>query len=251
MKVSSVMQTIPASSIPVVILAGGYGSRLDEYTDKIPKPLVRVGELPIIVHIMRSWHNAGHREFIIAAGYRYEVLEFYLLSRSWADILPDSKISVIDTGLDTQSGGRLLKLAPQLSSKVFGMSYGDVLTSLPLEALLEDYCIHSTISTMLVSHPVSRFGEVIFNENQVVTEFSENPIEDKWINGGYFIFSDRVFEHIHSLDDDVAKNVLPSLVSSENLRVVASKEWWHSMDTPKDVTDLNNLWKAGKAPWIK
>ena len=245
------MQMAPTNSIPVVILAGGYGSRLDEYTDKIPKPLVRIGELPIIIHIMKLWHNAGHREFIIAAGYRYDVLEFYLLSKSWDDILPESKISVIDTGLDTQSGGRILKLASYLDGQSFGLSYGDVLTSLPLEVILARHGLYSPVATMLVSHPVSRFGEVGFDAEDIVTEFSENPIEDKWINGGYFIFDGGIFEDIHSLQDDLAKDVLPRLVMSKNLRVVASDEWWHSMDTPKDVTDLNNLWKDGKAPWIK
>jgi len=239
------MQTPPTSEIPVVILAGGYGSRLEEHTQKIPKPLVLIGNDPIIVHIIRLWFRAGFREFIIVGGYKCDLLKEEMDEL----VLPNATIRTVNTGLDTGTGGRLLAISNIIENRRFGLSYGDGLTSYPLGALLDFHDTFGGVVSMLVTHPPPRFGEVEIGDFGLVTSFSEKPISDKWINAGFFICEPEIFDYFSSSSDMMESVALPDLAKRWNLYALTYEGWWHCMDTPKDLKELNRLWNSGEAPW--
>jgi glucose-1-phosphate cytidylyltransferase len=243
---------VQPSDIPVVILAGGMGTRLGEYTEKIPKPMVQIGGLPIIVHIIGLWYKAGHRKFFIAGGYKFHEMWEYFACRDWSFDFPGIQIEVHDTGLETATAGRI-RLIPNLLNQYesFGLSYGDGLTDYPLENLSKLFCNSNAGVMMLVTRPISKFGEVIMDElGKRVVGFSEKPLEDKWINAGFFIVGSSTFERFADVGDSFEIHVLPRIV--EWGKVIAEKNYgfWHCMDTPKDVIELEELWKGGKAPWL-
>lgn len=240
------------SNLPVVILAGGRGTRLGGLTEEVPKPLIRVGHLPIIAHIMKLWHNAGHREFIIAGGYKCTEFTREFTHKGWKDIvLPGSTCVPVDTGVETGTGGRLLRLKTLLANRGFALSYGDGLTNYPLENLVNAHMNFTGTSSMLVVHPNSQFGHVQFDESNLVSGFSEKPRLDSWINAGFFVFNPQIFDYIKEKTSVLEVDVLPKLVNIHGLQVVKCEDWWQCMDTPKDVKTLNSLWNGGKAPWIK
>jgi glucose-1-phosphate cytidylyltransferase len=236
------MRTIQPSDVPVVIFAGGYGSRLGEITEKIPKPMVKIGREPILNHIISLWHRAGFRKFIVLGGYKISVIQQYLIPY----YTPDVKL--VNTGEETQTGGRLLCIKDLLPD-VFCASYGDGLTNFPLGRLLEEHQRFSSIATMMVTHPISRFGEVKFDDYRIVTKFDEKPVQEAWINAGFFVFDKEIFDYIETENDVLESDVFPRLVNIRNLQAVENHGWWHCMDTPKDVKELNKLWQDGCAPW--
>lgn len=239
------MPTIQPSNIPVVILAGGLGSRLGEATKKIPKPMIMIGEYPIIVHIMKLWHRAGVREFYIAGGYKVDELHEYFYT--WEDIFPDSTIEVVDTGLNTQTAGRLAKLKDKIGDREFGVSYGDGLTDFDLSTLISGI---NPIASMLLTHPKSRFGEVEVAHDGLILSFSEKPMSDKWINAGFFMFHPLVFDFVYSDEDTLEFEVFPRLAELGILSgTLQHSGFWQCMDTPKELRELNELWEKGNAPW--
>jgi len=234
------------NNTPVVILAGGYGSRLGEATNKIPKPMVEIGGEPILYHIIRLWYKAGFREFIILGGYKIEVIREYL---STHHSFPEADIKLVDTGIGTQTGGRLLAVKDILPS-VFCVSYGDGLTDFPLDHFLFLHGRYSAIVTMMLTHPISRFGEVKFNEFGTVTSFDEKPVAEAWISAGFFVFDKDIFDYIETEKSILEVDVFPKLVAIRNIQAVPNYLWWHCMDTPKDVKELNRIWEEGCAPWL-
>lgn len=213
--------------IPVVILAGGLGSRLGHYTEKVPKPLVRINEKPLIEYVISMWELRGFEQFIIAGGYKIEKLVEYFNGST------RNNVEVIDTGLNTQTGGRIKRLEKFLPEK-FMMSYGDGISTAPLQNLVTS----EAIVNMLIVHPKTRFGEVIFNSSYFVTEFSEKPISDKWANAGMFGFSSQVMDYIHSDEDILETMVFPRLIQDQGLKVHQWEGWWRCVDTPKDIKEL-------------
>lgn len=215
------------NSVPVVILAGGLGSRLGTYTENLPKPLIQLGEKPLIEYVMSMWESCGFGKFIIAGGYKVEKLVEYFNKSN------RTNIEVIDTGLYTQTGGRIKRLEKFLPEK-FMMSYGDGISTAPLQNLV----VSNSIINMLVTHPRTRFGEVVFDSNNIVTDFSEKPISDKWANAGMFGFSSHIFDYIAGDDDILETTVFPRIIKMGAMGVQTWNGWWRCVDTPKDIKEL-------------
>ena len=227
----------------VIILAGGRGSRMGEQTDVIPKPLVTIGGKPIIEHIMMMFQeNIGDCKFVISAGYKHEVISDHFQDRD--DVL------VFDTGLETQTAGRLWKLRHYLAEP-FYFCYGDGLTDYNLYDLRMGVSKTEFTTKMLVVHPMSRFGEVEFNARGKVVNFSEKPISSTWINGGFFYTTPDIFKFIHKESDILEEDVLPIMTAREDLGCDSYDGFWHCMDTPKARKELEDLYNRGEAKWLK
>lgn len=229
----------------VIILAGGLGTRLAEETDLIPKPMVQIGSVPIIRHILNHFSAYGFQEFIIAAGYKASVISHYFSTES----LPQHwKVSVIDTGLETSTGGRLLKLKEFLGER-FMVTYGDGLSNVNLNELLNFHLNSGKLGTVTAVRPPARFGtlEIL---NGVVTKFSEKDPQDVgWINGGFFVFEKLFLNYIRDVDTVLEQEPLRQLASNSQLAGFEHNDWWHPMDTLRDKRELESLWNAGSPPW--
>lgn len=232
---------VPTSD--VFILAGGRGSRMGEQTDRIPKPMVSIGGKPIIEHIMYNYTRfLGKCRFVVLAGYRYDILQDYFKNE------PD--VVVIDTGEETQTGGRIGRIleAAGWLSESFHVCYGDGLTNFDLSQLRfrSDEAVN-----MLTVHPIGRFGDVRFNRKGRVTNFSEKPVDDRWINGGFFIMRPEVLDYIAGDDDVLETDVFSRLMMENKLYCTPYEGYWHCMDTPKDWKELDTEYKIGEAKWLK
>jgi glucose-1-phosphate cytidylyltransferase len=227
----------------VVILAGGLGTRLSEETDLIPKPMVLVGPDPILVHIMRYYAAFGHQNFIIAAGYKHEIISKYFdsFNSNW-------QIEVVDTGLDVSTGGRLLKLKSRLEDE-FMLTYGDGLGDVDLTKLHEIFSENEYLAVVTATRPPARFGSLRIQGN-LVTSFNEKDPQDAgWINGGFFICSKEIINYITSLTEPLEGKPISDLVDKELLGVYEHPGWWHPMDTLRDKRQLQEIWDSGNAPW--
>lgn len=228
----------------VVILAGGRGSRMGEQTDLIPKPMVKIGGKPMIEHIMWNFTRfLGECRFIVLAGYKHELIEEY-----FKDSLD---VFVLNTGEETQTGGRLgiLRNADGwLMDAPFYVCYGDGLTNFDLSKLKIQ---NEELVNMLVVHPSGRFGEVQFNKRGRVTEFTEKPVDTRWINGGYFIMQPEIMDYIAGDDDILETDIFSRIMMENELYCTPYAGYWHCMDTPKDWRDLDTEYKTGEARWLK
>jgi len=233
------MQTVAMNR--VVILAGGRGSRMGEQTDVIPKPMVKIGDKPIIEHIMDMFNRrVGNCEFVIAGGYKQQIIREYFKN--------DKNVLVLDTGIETQTAGRLLILRNQIDfDSPFFMCYGDGVTDFNVSLLRT----LPGIINMLAVHPIGRFGEIKFSGTGRVIEFLEKPIQDRWINGGYFYLQPSIFSYIHAEDDVLETGVMLDCLNNDELYCYPYSGYWHCMDTPKDVTELNYQYYNGDAAWLK
>lgn len=228
----------------VVILAGGLGTRLSEETDLIPKPMVRIGPDPILVHLMRYYASFGHSKFLIAAGYKQNIISEYFqkFPEKW-------DIQVVDTGLDASTGGRILLLKDLLEDN-FMLTYGDGLGDVDLSKLEEEFNRGRYISIVTAVRPPARFGSLRIS-NDLVTSFNEkNPQDEGWINGGFFVCSKQVFNYIDSLVEPFEGNPITKLVADGMLGVHEHHGWWHPMDTLRDKRQLEEVWESGLAPWV-
>lgn len=229
----------------VVILAGGLGTRLSEETDLIPKPMVLVGPDPILVHIMRYYAAFGHQNFIIAAGYKHEIISQYFenFNSNW-------QIEVVDTGLDVSTGGRLLKLKARLEDN-FMLTYGDGLGDVDLTKLHKIFSENEYLAIVTATRPPARFGSLRIQGN-LVTSFNEKDPQDAgWINGGFFICSKKIINYITSLTEPLEGKPISDLVEGELLGVYEHPGWWHPMDTLRDKRQLQEIWETGNAPWVR
>jgi glucose-1-phosphate cytidylyltransferase len=252
--------------IPVVILCGGLGTRLAEETEIRPKPLVEIGGRPILWHIMRHYAHYGFREFYLALGYKGEHIKRYFLDyfavngnmtislKSGATEVAESQtedwiVHLIDTGQNTNTGGRLKRLEPWLISGTFMMTYGDGVCSIDLQQLLSFHRAHGHIATVSAVRPPSRFGGLVF-DGDLVAEFTEKPqIGEGWINGGFQVFEPALF---HYLDDDqcsLESDALERLASERQLAAYRHDGFWQCMDTLRDKRQLENLWQSGRVLW--
>ena len=231
----------------VVILCGGFGSRLAEETHKMPKPMVQVGGKPILSHIMKIFQYYGFNEFIIAAGYKKEVLKNYYKNNS-----SFKNVNVIDTGENTLTGGRLLRLKNILiNEKTFFMTYGDGLSDINLEKLFKFHESHKKIATVTAVHPPVRFGELELKGNKVI-DFEEKPQSKAgWINGGFFVLSPKIFNYIESDQTIFERQPMKRLSTSGELMAYKHEKFWQCMDTLRDKILLNKLWDENEAPWKK
>jgi glucose-1-phosphate cytidylyltransferase len=250
----------------VVILAGGLGTRLSEETELRPKPMVDIGERPILWHIMKSYATQGFKEFFVALGYKGEVIKRYFLdyhgmSKSVTiDVatgrasfheseVDDWKVHLMDTGLKTSTGGRVKRLQPWLEDGTFMLTYGDGVSDVDMKQLLAFHRKHGKIATLTAVRPPARFGALNF-DGDMVTEFMEKPqIGEGWINGGFMCLEPRIFSYMKDDDDSLEADVLTRLANDRELVAYRHDRFWQSMDTLRDVRLLESLWQSGRAPW--
>jgi glucose-1-phosphate cytidylyltransferase len=250
----------------VVILAGGLGTRLSEETELRPKPMVDIGERPILWHIMKSYATQGFKEFFVALGYKGEVIKRYFLdyhgmSKSVTiDVatgrasfheseVDDWKVHLMDTGLKTSTGGRVKRLQPWLEDGTFMLTYGDGVSDVDINELLAFHRKHGKIATLTAVRPPARFGALNF-DGDMVTEFMEKPqIGEGWINGGFMCLEPRIFSYMKDDDDSLEADVLTRLANDRELVAYRHDRFWQSMDTLRDVRLLESLWQSGRAPW--
>ncbi len=233
----------------VVILAGGFGTRLSEETDVIPKPMVRIGNVPILRHIMNYYAKFGHTDFIIALGYKADVIFEYFSQVSLDEPGLSWNIQLVDTGLQTATGGRIKRLEHLLDSE-FLLTYGDGLSNVDLNALVDFHKASKRIATLTAVKPPPRFGTIEI-QNGVVLNFSEkDPKYSGWINGGFFHISREVCSLIDGDQTSFENEPLNRLVQQGQLGAFEHHGWWQPMDTLRDKRTLEAIWKNRDVPWL-
>jgi len=250
----------------VIILAGGFGTRLSEYTETIPKPMVTVGGKPIIWHIMNSYAHFGKKDFYLALGYKAEVAKEYFLhyrslnadftvDLSNGSVVPhqtdktDWKVTLVDTGLDTLTGGRVKRLQKFIGNESFMLTYGDGLADIDLNRLQKFHESHGKMVTISAVHPGARFGEIEMQGQQVIS-FQEKPqTRQGWINGGYFIMEPEFFDLIDGDQTILEREPLEKVAEMGELMAFHHHGYWQCMDTKRDRDQLEELWECDRAPW--
>ncbi len=250
----------------VAILAGGMGTRLAEETEIRPKPMVEIGGKPILWHIMMHYHHYGYDEFIIALGYKGEYIkrwfrEFCALSSNMTvktatgevmlngGNVPDWTVDLIDTGIKTNTGGRIKRLAPFVGNETFMLTWGDGVSDVDLHALLKFHRSHGKLATLTAVRPPARYGHLEINGEQV-SEFSEKPqTSEGWINGAFFVLEPGVFDYIADDDTQWEKEPLEGLARDGQLMAFRHSSFWQCMDTLREKYILEKLWQAGDPPW--
>ena len=245
-----------------VILCGGTGVRLSEETKQIPKPMVRIGNIPILFHVMQIYNHYDLNEFILTLGYKQELIRDYFLNFSChnSDMKVslrtnnikflkrhdyDMEISLIDTGENTLTGNRLLKVAKYIHDDYFCLTYADGVANINLKELIEFHKKHGKLVTLTAVQNRSKFGTIKVKDNQVIS-FIEKPLEENYINGGFMVMSRKVFEHIEEGDLTITLN---SLSKMNELMCYTHLNDWACVDTMRDLNELNELWNTNKAFW--
>ena len=232
----------------VLILAGGFGTRLSEETDLIPKPLVKIGEKPILWHIMKHYSAFGYNEFVILLGYKGDMIEDYFSNQSDSS---NWNITFLDTGLNTDTGGRIKRAEKIVDKKPFLLTYGDGLANIDLNKLISFHESHDGLVTMTSVQLASRFGILEIGDKERVTQFKEKPKENEaWINGGYFICEPGILNYIINDSTTFEKDPLASLTEDGKLFTYRHKGFWKCMDTLRDKRELEELAKSDSPPWI-
>jgi glucose-1-phosphate cytidylyltransferase len=252
--------------VKVIILAGGFGTRLSEYTEDIPKPMVTIGGKPILWHIMNTYAKFNHKDFYLALGYKAELIKEYFLNYRAlnadfsVDLLTGSlepyqlddvdwKVTLANTGLKTMTGGRVKRLKSFIGNEPFMLTYGDGVSNIDLDALLKFHKSHGKMVTVSAVHPVARFGELNIEDQKVVT-FQEKPnITQGWVNGGYFIIEPSFFDLIDDDDTILEREPLERAAELGELMSYHHDGFWQCMDTKRDRESLEELWAKGNAPW--
>jgi len=252
--------------VKVGILAGGRGSRLAEETTVKPKPMVEIGGIPIIWHIMKIYAHYGFKDFVIALGYKGEVLKKYMVDylalngnitidfksgsvRNQNNIGLDWTVELVDTGIETMTGGRIKRLAPYVNNETFMLTWGDGVSDINLKKLLAFHKSHGKLATLTAVRPPARYGHIVFNGDQVV-EFNEKPqIGEGWINGAFFVLEPEVFEYIDSDETQFELDPLERLARDGQLMAYRHESFWQCMDTLRERHILETMWYSGNAPW--
>jgi glucose-1-phosphate cytidylyltransferase len=250
----------------VVLLAGGRGTRIAEETSIRPKPLVDVGGKPLLWHIMNIYAAHGFKEFLIACGYKGEMIKEYFHNFQWhnsdyivhlgsgsREILNagaiDWKVGVIDTGMDTMTAGRMLKLKPWIEDGTFLMTYGDGVADVDVKELVEFHKSHGKLATVTAVHPPARFGELLL-DGSAVRKFSEKPQTlQGWINGGFFVLEPKVLDYIDGDEISFEREPMERLAEDQQLMAFCHEGFWQPVDTLREKEYLDQLWQEGNAPW--
>ena len=229
----------------VVILAGGFGTRLSEYTDSIPKPMVTIGGKPIIEHIINIYQKYGHNDFFVATGYKSQIIENY-----FKNYPSKSKIHLINTGSETLTGGRIKRLEKFLKNEPFFLTYGDGLSDINLDNLLKFHKNNKKIITVTAVRPPARFGALTI-QNNVVTEFNEKVNKgDNWINGGFFVVEPKIFNYLENDQTILEKEPLENLAKLNQLAAFKHEGFWQCMDHKIDKIRLDEICGKGTPPWL-
>ncbi len=252
----------------VVILAGGLGTRLSEETRLIPKPMVEIGGKPILWHIMKIYSYYGFNEFVILTGYKSHIIKDYFVHyyQQYSDITVDMvnntvdihrmqtepwKVTMLYTGQETMTGGRIKKARQYIGNERFLLTYGDGVADIDINKLIKFHESSKKIVTMTAVQPSGKFGAIVINDDNTITSFKEKPAGDGyWINGGFFVCEPEVFDYIPQGDDVIfEKFPLENLAKDKKLNAYKHSGFWRPMDTLKDKNDLTEMWKNNKAPW--
>ena len=251
----------------VVLLAGGLGTRLGDETKACPKPMVTIGGRPILWHIMRHYAAYGFDDFLVALGYRGDVIKQYFLNfrELSADLsvdlarghvqvhgeetIPTWRIGLVDTGMETQTGGRIKRLRRWIGNETFMLTYGDGVSDVDLHALYRFHRSHGRLATVTAVHPPSRFGSLRIEDDEVVA-FKEKPqATEGWINGGFFVLEPEVLDLIDGDATPFEESPMERLSAAGQLMAFQHDGFWHPMDMPRDRELLEGLWRSGNAPW--
>jgi glucose-1-phosphate cytidylyltransferase len=260
------------ATTPVVILCGGMGTRLREASERLPKPLVDIGGKPILWHIMKIYSHYGFRRFVLALGYKSDLIKRYFLDyREHAadftlclakddqpqfhgtEVVEDWEITFVETGLTTATSGRVARVAEHLDTDRFLLTYGDGIADVNIGALYQRHLESGRLATVTAVHPSSRYGEMHVDENDdVVVEFNEKPtLATGWVNGGFFVFNREVLDTYIDGNPEVMLEHAPlqTLARDGQLAIYGHEGFWMGMDTYRDWTELNKRWDIGDAPW--
>jgi glucose-1-phosphate cytidylyltransferase len=256
-----------ASRMKVAILAGGLGSRLSEVTDRVPKPMVEVGGKPILWHIMKHYAHHGLTEFVVALGYKGEVIKDYFVNyrRHSSSLVVDLKtgdvkvsdaaredwvVHLVDSGERTQTGGRVRRVMEYVGREPVLLTYGDGVSNVDIGRLLAFHRAHGRAATVTATRPPARFGGIRFDQDRVTTFIEKPQIGEGWINGGFFVLEPRVIDYLGTSDEMVfEREPLERLAVEGELVAYPHEDFWQCMDTLRDVRLLEEMWASGAAPW--
>ncbi|MFH1154533.1 MAG: glucose-1-phosphate cytidylyltransferase [Pseudomonadota bacterium] len=250
----------------VAILAGGHGTRLAEETEIKPKPMVEIGDKPILWHIMKIYAHYGYKDFVIALGYKGDVIKKYMMDYCAlsSDLTVDLKngniiyherenldwsVQLTETGLHTQTGGRIKRLKPHVGNETFMLTWGDGLADIDIPALLSFHKSHGKLATLTAVRPPARYGHMEFDGNRVAS-FTEKPqTGEGWINGAFFVFEPGIFDYIEGDSTQFEKEPLEGLAKDGELMAYKHTSYWQCMDTLREKYILQKNWESGNAPW--
>jgi glucose-1-phosphate cytidylyltransferase len=259
-------ETSKVKKMKVAILAGGKGSRLSEETQIKPKPMVEIGGYPILWHIMKHYAHYGFDHFLVALGYKGEVIKKYMVDysalngnlsvnlrtgeiRRHGGFKPDWTVDLIDTGVPTMTGGRIKRLAPYIGNETFMLTWGDGVSDVDLHDLLRFHRSHGRLATMTIVRPPARYGHIEMQADRIV-EFTEKPqTAEGWINGAFFVLEPEVFDYIEGDETQWEGEPLERLVAEGQLMAYRHTSFWQCMDTLREKHILETYWQSGKAPW--
>lgn len=261
-------KSLNKEKMKVIILAGGFGTRLSEITELLPKPMVKIGGMPIIWHIMKTYAAYGFNEFIIALGYKADYVKDYFLNYSslnsnfsldmssgevtWLDRAKlDWKVTLVDTGLNSMTGGRIKRLQNLIGDESFMVTYGDGVADIDINRLIAFHKKHGKIATLTTVHPGARFGGLELDGEKVIS-FKEKPQTGQgWINGGFFVFNHEIFDYIEDDSTILEREPLERIAEVQNLVAYRHEGFWQCMDNLRDRNYLEELWRTNNAPWRK
>lgn len=250
-----------------IILAGGLGTRLSEETSNKPKPMVELGGRPILWHIMKIYAHYGFREFVIALGYKADIIKKYFIdyaefSGNLTVEIKNCRSRVIqreqeewiihleDTGLDTFTGGRIKKLTNWVQNESFMITYGDGVSDVPIDKLIAFHKSHGKLATLTAVRPPARFGGLFINDQKMITSFTEKPqVGEGWINGGFLVLEPKVLSMIRGNTSSLESEILEALAAENQLAAFCHDGFWQCMDTLRDLKYLEGLWNSGNVPW--
>ena len=249
-----------------VILAGGLGTRISEESALRPKPMIEIGGKPILWHIMKIYSSHGVNDFIICCGYKGYIIKEYFANYflHMSDVTFDMgtnqmqihekfaepwRVTLVDTGDNTMTGGRLKRIAQYLDKDDFCLTYGDGLSNLDISKLIKFHKKNKSIVTLSAVKPTPHFGKVIFKGNKVTKFLEKDQKKESWINGGFFVCEKNIFKYLNKKNSIFETHILPFLAQRKKLLAYKHKDFWYCMDTLRDKRHLNNLWFSNKAPW--
>ncbi len=250
----------------VVILAGGYGSRLFEETISKPKPMVNIGGIPILCHIMKIYSSYGLKDFIICLGYKKEVIIEYFINNTdhfksfsgisgaeyvFRNTVDDWNVTLVDTGIDTMTGGRLKKVKHLINDSTFLLSYGDTISNVQIDKTIELHQREKSLITLTAVQPQSNYGVLLFEEDKkTIHKFVEKPKqENQWINGGFYVMDSEILDYIEDDKTSLECEPFTKVVEQKKLSAYKHKGFWKSIETYKDKLELEEMWNINKAEW--